>query len=120
MDIPQQLVSADSLTTFGGISVIVVGVTNSLKNALGWSPPWVAWVLGMAICVGGAFAKTPKPGVLGIAIALVNGCIVYSSAIGMNSLGTAASKKMGTPGGSGDAGIGGTQQRKQAFFTNWF
>jgi hypothetical protein len=120
MDIPQELVSADSLATFGGISIIVVAITNSLKNALGWNPPWVAWILAMAICVIGAFSKEPKPNAMGIFIALVNGCIVYSSAIGMNLLGTAASGKMGQAGGGAAPGIGRSQRPQRPFFSSWF
>jgi len=120
MDIPQQLISSDSLATFGGISVIVVGVTNSLKNALDWNPPWVAWILAMIVCLIGALSRAPKPNALEILIALVNGCIVYSSAVGMNSLGTAASNKMGGPGGGSAPGIGGSRKRERPFFTQWF
>jgi hypothetical protein len=119
MDIPQQLISVDSLATFGGISATVVAVTNSVKNAFGWNPPWVALVLAVAVCVIGAFSRQPRPNAAGILIAVVNGCIVYSSALGMNSLGAAASKKAGGPAGGVAPGIGGARRTERPFFTPW-
>jgi hypothetical protein len=120
MDIAQQLVSPDSLATFGGISAVVVGVANSVKNALGWNPPWFPWVLAMTVCVVIAVSKPSGPSVLDIVIALVNGCIVYSSALGMNSLGTAASNKVGAPSANAAPGIGRAGGRQAPpFFSSW-
>jgi hypothetical protein len=119
MDIPQQLISPDSLTTFGGISVAVVAITNSLKNALGSNPPWVAWILAMVICVLGAVFNKPKPDAIGYVIALVNGCIVYCSAFGMNSLGAATSTKVGTFAGAAPGMSGKGTRVGRPFFENW-
>ncbi len=120
MEIPQQLISPNSLATFGGISIAVVAITNSFKNALGWSPSWLAWVLAIAICLCGAVLKTPKPDAIGYVIAFVNGCIVYCSASGMNLVGTVTSKKLGTP---SHAALGLSEAGRAAsrpFFENWF
>jgi len=120
MNAPQQLVSLDSITTFGGISVAVVGVTNAVKYALGWSAPWVALLVSVICCVGGAFSRTAIPNPFEIGLAVVNGCIVYSSAIGMNTLATAAGNKLGTPGGGATAGWAAPHHERRPFFTHWF
>lgn len=120
MDVSQQLVSLDSLTTFGGISVAVVGVTNAVKYALDWRAPWIALLVSLVCCVGGAFLKASTPSPSEIGLAVVNGCIVYSSAIGMNTLATAGANKLGTPGGGAAAGLANPHSERKPFFTHWF
>jgi len=117
MDLSQQLLSPDSLKTFGGLSFAVACVANTVKAVFSITAPWVAFAAAELLCLGTAIAQSLSP--LDIGIAALNGCVIFSCAAGMNAVGTVSARKIGRP-GEGPPGIAGEANRQAPFFAPWF
>lgn len=117
MDLSQQLLSSDSLKTFGGLSFAVACVANTFKAVFSIAAPWVAFAAAELLCLGTAIAQPFSP--LDIGIAALNGCVIFSCAFGMNAVSAVTARKIGRP-GEGPPGIAGEGNRHEPFFTPWF
>src|SRR5262249_8586763 len=82
-DLPDQFYTWPTLGTLAGASGATFIITNTLRSALDWSPKWLGLVVAQAICIGGGavLGKQASDSV----IAILNGCLVYLSAVGVAS-----------------------------------
>jgi hypothetical protein len=82
-----------SFATLTGSVFSVVVIVNAIRHALGWGPRWFALVLSVAVAFlalhltaeAGDQAKTASLGLLKYAVAFINGCLIYTSAFGIQN-----------------------------------
>lgn len=82
-----------SFATLTGCVVAVVVIINSLRHALNWGPPWFGLLLSILIAFValhltasvGDTSKTANLGWFKYLIVLVNGCLIYTSAFGIQN-----------------------------------
>ena len=82
-----------SFATLTGCVVAVVAIVNALRHALNWGPRWFGLSLSILIAfvalyitanVGDA-PKTENLGLFKYLLAFVNGCLIYTSAFGIQN-----------------------------------
>jgi putative flippase GtrA len=85
------LLTPSTLATLGGLATAVVIIVDSVHSATGWTSAWFALVLAIALALVVEFALSQssvgRPRVARVALALVNGCLVYTTALGGNQVG---------------------------------
>jgi hypothetical protein len=106
---PDDFFTWAALGTLAGSSGATFVITNTLKSALDWSPKWLGLAVAQIICIGAA-VSLGKSG-SDFTIAILNGCLVYLSAVGVASAsgGTTAIAR-------GDANA----VPPRGFFSPWF
>lgn len=109
--LPDQFFTWPALGTLAGASGATFVITNTLRSAFDWSPKWLGLAVAQAICVGAA-AMLGKQG-SDYVIAILNGCLVYLSAVGAASAtGSATPKAVAMGGANPPAG--------NRFLSSWF
>jgi uncharacterized membrane protein len=79
-----QLFTAQSLGTFAGASSAVMILTNVFARLVGRAPPAViALAIAMLVAFLGAYGLGQLTGVVDIWLAVLNGCLLFSSAVGI-------------------------------------
>ncbi|MSV29337.1 MAG: hypothetical protein EXQ52_11450 [Bryobacterales bacterium] len=101
-----QLLTLDSLKTYGGLSMAVIAVTNSLSMAFGWKPKWLGLVVSLAICISLQALMSNQASGLVFFLASLNAFLIYFTAIGGNAVAGAA---VSTGAAVRQAEVGGTQ-----------
>jgi hypothetical protein len=81
-----QLLTLDSLKTYGGLSMAVIAVTNSLSMAFGWKQKWLGLAVSLGICLALQAFTSPVPGGLAFFLAGLNAFLIYFTAIGGNAV----------------------------------
>ena len=113
--------TTESLLTFGGATAATFFVPNALQGALQWNPRWLGLLVAEIIClavVGNGWWSGAATGPFQVLVAVVNGCLVYCSAMGITSIGadaTSVPKGNGTPVPKSD----GVQETRRSFWTPW-
>jgi hypothetical protein len=82
-----------SFATLTTTVVAVVAVVNALRHALNWGPRWFGLLLSIAFAlvalfVTAAMGETSQTAGLGwirYLVALINGCVIYTSAFGVQN-----------------------------------
>jgi len=84
-----------SMTTLAGSVAVVVVVLNTTRHVLNWGPRWFGLLIAIAVSIGALHASSAAaatggaaaaaPGLLGYIVALVNGCLIYTSAFGLQN-----------------------------------
>jgi hypothetical protein len=110
--LPDQFFTWTALGTLAGASSATFVITSTLRVALDWSPKWIGLLVAQVICIG-ASAYLGKSG-SDFVIAILNGCLVYLSAVG---IATASSQTTTAAVGRGNAHDLNQQRR---FFSSWF
>ncbi len=89
-----ELFKPATLLTLTGCIAAEVVVMNTLRHATGWGPRWFALLLALAIAATAAVlaAKAVKPSagtkhhwIVTILVVLLNGCLIYTSAFGVQN-----------------------------------
>ncbi|MBG0808198.1 hypothetical protein IY145_02110 [Methylosinus sp. H3A] len=109
--LPDQFFTWAALGTLAGASGATFIVTNTLRSAFDWSPKWLGLVVAQGICIGGAVALDKQGS--DYVIAVLNGCLVYLSAVGISS----------TTGGVSPTAVargGAIRPSEKRFFSSWF
>ncbi|MGD8353168.1 MAG: hypothetical protein PVJ01_03305 [Pseudomonadota bacterium] len=98
-----------SLGTFTGAVMAVVVIVNTIRHVFNWGPRWFGLALSILVSfvafyitvyIGeGPGVKTP--GLLKYFIILLNGCLIYTSAFGVQNTVIARTSPVGTPAGAG-------------------
>jgi hypothetical protein len=85
------LVTPMTLATMGGMAAVVLIVIDSVHAATGWTSAWFGLLISVAVAVVAEFTLTQstadRPRVARVALALVNGCLVFTTALGGNQVG---------------------------------
>lgn len=87
---PTDFFTAGSLMTFGGATLATFIVPNAFQAAMNFNPRWLGFVVAQVICIGVVATGDPSGGSGGLidyVVAVINGCLVYCSAIGATSVG---------------------------------
>jgi hypothetical protein len=108
---PDEFFTWAALGTLAGASGATFVITNTLRSALGWSPKWLGLAVAQVICIGAA-AELGKAN-SDYVIAILNGCLVYLSAVGVASASGGAAASAVARGNASRA----PQNR---FFSPWF
>lgn len=82
-----------SFATLTATVLAVVAVMNTLRHALGWGPRWFGLLLSIAFAfvamnvtaAMGEQSQTADLGWIRYLVALVNGCLIYTSAFGVQN-----------------------------------
>ena len=122
MDLPSDFFTPASLMTFGGATLATFIVPNALQSALQFNPRWLGLAIAEAVCLAIA-ASTKTPGVAEFVVALINGCLVYCSAIGATAVGAkTTTPPAALPKGAGTNGrhVNADSAPRRGFLTPWF
>ncbi len=99
-----------SIVSFGGASLALVVMTNTLRKLTGWNSPWIPFLGSLIIVVVAAYQLGTLKNVLDGFVVLLNACLLFCNALGINE-GIAP---------SGRAGGALPQGRKAIrFFSSW-
>jgi hypothetical protein len=85
------LLTPSTLATLGGLATAVVIIVDSVHSATGWTSSWFGFVLALILSLVVEFtlsqASVDRPRVARLALALINGCLVFTTALGGNQVG---------------------------------
>jgi hypothetical protein len=85
------LLTPSSLATLGGLATAVVIIVDSVHSATGWTSTWFGFVLALLLALVVEFSlgqpSVDRPRVARLALALINGCLVFTTALGGNQVG---------------------------------
>jgi hypothetical protein len=85
------LLTPSSLATLGGLATAVLIIVDSVHSATGWTSSWFGFVLALILALVVELtlsqASVGRPRVARIALALINGCLVFTTALGGNQVG---------------------------------
>jgi hypothetical protein len=99
----------ESLATLAGTTGMTWFVCSAMQSAFNFNPKWFALLVAEIFCFVAVFAFATNPSAITYLIAFVNGCLVYSSACGVNVLaGAPATREKGLV------------ERKRSFLQSWF
>jgi hypothetical protein len=110
-----QFFSNDSFVSLGSASAIVLVVSNTLQGSLNFNPRWLALVLAELVAVYGTYLDHSTASPSDYFIALLNGCLIYCTAVGGATL-AALRHPRGKPKGVSPTAAG----EKRQFTTSWF
>jgi len=83
-EIPHELVTVESLATYGGASGIVLLLTNTVRKLVKLDSPWVQFICSELIAFTVATMQHTITGVGTGVITFLNGCVFFWGALGMN------------------------------------
>jgi hypothetical protein len=113
----EQFFTLDSLATLAGATGATMVVTNTAKQAFGFSRSWLGFVVAQAVCIGLAI-HADRTG-SDYVIAVLNGCLVFLGAAGASD--AAGRRRLGR---SRPTGRGNEETEKtrgwRSFFGSWF
>ena len=85
MDVPTEFYTPQSILTLTGATGAVYVISAGLQHAFNFNPRWFALAISLVLAVAGAYATQP-PVVGSYLIAIVNGFLIYCTAVGVNSV----------------------------------
>jgi uncharacterized YccA/Bax inhibitor family protein len=112
------LFGADSLATYGGLSLAVIVVTNGVSSSLKLKEPaaWMPLVISLVICILARVVVAPFPNAAEWLVTVLNGFLIYATALGGNRIGFRASQIQG----GGIQSFGASKPSiKSSFFRKW-
>ncbi len=83
--IPDEFFTTDSFKTLGGSSTAVWLVTNVIASVFSYQAKWIGLVVALIIAISACIGKK-KLEVKFYAIALLNGLLIYSTSVGIDSI----------------------------------
>ncbi|ESZ02618.1 hypothetical protein NKH92_23385 [Mesorhizobium sp. M0871] len=92
---PQELFTLATLGTLAGATGATVIVGNTIQSVANYGAKWLSLVIAELIIVAVAFFAGATD-VSAYFVALLNGCLVYASAIGLNTM-TSPAQPLGSP-----------------------
>ena len=95
------LLTASTLATLGGLATAVLIVVDSVHSATGWTSSWFGFVLALMLALVVEFtrsqASVDRSRVARITLALINGCLVFTTALGSNQMASRAIPRVDQP-----------------------
>jgi len=126
MEAASEFFTTQTLQSFGGATLVTVVVPNAIRLASSGriNAPWVGFVVAQLICLAVVYSAVPTGGggqpISAYLVAVLNGCLVFSSAAGATAIGGASLGANDVP-RSDDFGPPPTLfQRVQDAFRPWF
>ncbi len=89
-----------ALATFGGITFAVTVIVNTFRSLTNRDAKFFAFIVSLALCFAIGWSTFRQP--LDYLIALLNGCLIYCTSMGLNNqvnISTTPSKQPPTRGG---------------------
>ena len=116
----QELFTLTTLSTFAGATAATVVVTNTLQSVFNLDAKWISFLVAEVILILVAiFAHTAE--VSGYFVAVLNGCLVYSSAVGLNTMTSRPPQTDApTPRSANEAGLPSHPKIRRGFFSRWW
>jgi len=117
----QELFTLATLGTFAGATAATVVVGNTLQSVFNVNAKWLTLLLAEAIVILVAIF-TPTKELSGYFIAILNGCLVYSSAVGLNTMTSRPPPASEPPvaRSAKDAGLPPRRIIRRDFFSRWW
>jgi hypothetical protein len=115
MALPDQFFSDASFGSLASASGIVFVVSNALQGALNFNPKWFALVLSEAVAIYGTYLAHSAAVPSDYFISVLNGCLVYCTAVGGTAIASSVREK-GRPKGV----VGDGANSRRAFTSAWF
>jgi hypothetical protein len=81
-----------TVITYGGASVAVMAVSNTLRTMAKVDSPWVPFVVSVLVTIGGAIYAKPTWDFITVLLILVNSCILFSTSAGIQGTAIYAAK----------------------------
>ena len=116
MALPNDFFTTASLASFAGLSAATFVVTNTIRVATKFDPPWLGLPIALIATEIGVFLTSPHgpgPYLLGI----LNGCLVFLTAAGGASAGEAVTARVAESRGVARARA---QDGRPDFLSSWF
>ena len=121
-ELPGELFTAASIITLTGATGAVYVICGALQRAFDFNPKWLALAISVVIALAGAHA-TQSHHLVNYLVALVNGCLIFCTATGVNNVfGPAQPPPAQHKGVVLDGGVGGQAAKPRmprAFATRW-
>jgi hypothetical protein len=122
-ELPGELFTSASIITLTGATGAVYVICGALQRAFNFNPRWLALAISVCIALAGAHA-TQTHHLVNYLVGIVNGCLIYCTATGVNSVfgGTSPASVAVDKGSVHRMGVGGTKQPRQtrrSFATRW-
>jgi hypothetical protein len=116
----QELFTIATLGTFAGATAATVVVGNTLQSVFKVSAKWLTLAIAEAIVILVAiFTHTSE--LSGYFVAVLNGCLVYSAAVGLNTMTSKPrSPDEPTARSTEEAGLPPRQKVRRSFFSRWW
>lgn len=76
--------TVDSLLAYGGASVAVVVVSNTIRSLLSINSAWPPFIISLAICYFGVYHANGTITLINAVVAFFNGCLLFTSATGLD------------------------------------
>jgi hypothetical protein len=119
VNLPKEYFTPESILTLTGATGAVYVVCGGLQHAFRFNPRWLALAISLILALVGAQA-TQSHEIASYLVAIVNGFLIYCTAVGVNSVlappadgsGVAVARGMG-PGGRQDP------PRPRSFLSRW-
>jgi hypothetical protein len=114
-DLPTAYFTPESILTLSGATGAVYVVSGAIQHVSGYNPRWLALGISLIIAVVGSYATQP-PVVATYLIAVVNGCLIYCTAVGVNSvLGKGGQSSIAKGNNNSSDAVG-----RRSFRSRWF
>lgn len=136
------LITPGALGTYSGLSMAVMVVTNGIHSAFGFDQKWLALAVALIVALIATMLRN-RPSLVNIVYAVLNAFLIFTTAAGINSIGTAAQSaatrrvpemrstamrheqpemRYLRPGGEPERGVveSDEQPGERGFFGNWF
>lgn len=132
MDNANDFFTFQSLLTFGGATTATVVVSNAIQYVTQKNPRWLALAIAQAVCLGTVLITlftaseggAPAPVASSLFVAVINGFLVFSSAVGITQMvpneGTGAGGKAARSVTEGQVGADTSSSRQRGFWSNWY
>jgi hypothetical protein len=85
VDPSMAFLTAQTIAAYGGASIAVVAVSNTLRQAFNVSKVWVPLAVSILVAYAGLFAATQPLKTIDYILPIFNACIIFTSAAGINS-----------------------------------
>jgi hypothetical protein len=113
MDLPKEFFTPQSATTLTGAVAITYVVSNTIQSALNFNPRWLALLIAMGVSGFGVWYT--KGGPMEYLFGVLNGCLVYLTAVGTSTVSGKLSSPVATTRGAFEPVL-----QKRKFSTNWW
>lgn len=116
MQLPTEFFSQSTTLTLAGASGAVYVVTSAIQHAMNYNPRWLALLLSIVLGISGAMALQ-EPTFADYMVSLVNGCLIYCTTVGINSMSAQPSPGRMVSKGGGGPTMG---AKHRTFRSRWF
>ncbi len=117
MEPTNSFLTVESLATLGGATLATVVVANTYRAIFKKDPRIFALIFSILICVLFAVYNSVEP--VGYVVALINGCLVYCTAFGLNTQVASATVREKSGKKVASSVIAAERRKSGYFFDRW-